>query len=112
MSVAHGEPRKVVDITEKDDSLGVVEYTMGARGISRISMQAIFAGYTGVNVKMQSTLDDVTWSDVSAMAIGTSGDIVSQRIGPFSQIRIFVTATLSGGADTLETFLMVEFAPK
>jgi len=111
MARAQGEPRKVVDITEKDDSLGVVEYTMGARGMSRISMQVIFANYTGVTVKMQGNLDGTTWSDISGMAISVSGDILTATIGPLNQIRIFVTATLSGGTDTLETWLMVEFAP-
>jgi len=112
MSIAHGEPRKVVDITEKDDSLGVVEYTMGARGITKISMQVIFAGYTGVNVKLQGNLDGTTFSDIPGLAVSATGDIVTATFGPLNEIRVFVTATLSAGADTLETWLMVEFAPK
>jgi len=111
MSIAHGEPRKVVDITEKDISLGSVEYTMGTRGIRKISMQVIFAGYTGVNVKLQGNLDGTTFGDIPGLAVSTSGDTVTATFGPLNEIRVFATGTLSGGADTLEVHLMVEFAP-
>lgn len=111
MSLAHGEARKVVDISE-DAMSNEVKYTMGARGISKISMQVIFANYTSVNMKLQGTLDGSTWSDIPGMAVSTSGDIVTATFGPLSQIRIDGTGTLSGSADTLEVWLMVEFAPK
>jgi len=112
MSVAHGEPRLVVNITEQDNSTPAVEYVAGTRGISRISMQVVFTGYTSVNVQLRGSLDGSTFSDVPGMAISSSGDIVTQEIGPLNEIDILVAATLSGGADSLQVFLMEVIAPR
>lgn len=110
MSLAHGVARKVVDIVE-DAMTNEIKYTMGARGIRKISMQVIFVGYTAVTMKLQGTLDGVTFSDIPGMAISSSGDIATATFGPLSEIRVDGTGTLSGGADTLEVWFMVEYAP-
>jgi len=112
MGVGTTEALKLVDIVEKDDSLGVVEYTTSARGLQRLSFQVIFAGYTSVTVKIQASLDSVTFADVTDFTISTTGDIVSGEIGPYEKIRIHVTATLSGGADSLEVWMARSVQPR
>ncbi len=111
MSLAHGVARRVVNISE-DAMSSEIKYTMGARGISKISMQVIFSGYTSVDMQLQGTLDGDTWTDIAGMSVTATGDIVTTTFGPLAQIRIDGTGSLSGGTDTMEVWLMVEYAPK
>ncbi len=81
--------------------------------MSRFSFQAIHANYTAVTVKAQATLDNSTWFDLPGKTTSTSGNIVEVDTigigGPYHSIRIHVTATDSGGDDTMEVWVGVEY---
>lgn len=115
MAIGTGTTKAIKIVDAADDfnyGAGVVGYTTNARGMSRLSMQVIFANYTSVTVKIQASLDSTTWADVSGMSITSSDDIVSAEIGPYEEIRVHITATLSGSTDTLEVWLAKTLQPR
>lgn len=105
MSISTHPTVKVVNASEVDYAAGVRAWTEDARDLYRVTMQVVWANYTGVTVKLQGTLDNMTWADLPGMAVSTSGNIVSGEIGPYEQIGVHVTGTLSGGVDTLKVYL-------
>lgn len=105
MGVSTHPAVKVVTASEVDYSGGVRAWTEDARDLYRLTMQASWANYTGVTVTLQGTLDGSNWADIPGWSITTSGNIVSGEIGPYEKIAVFVTGTVSGGADTLQVWL-------
>lgn len=112
MSVGHGPPFRAASITEVDISTETVLFTSKSPGWKRVSMQIIVAGYTKVKVRLNGSLDGVTFSEIKGMAVKKSGDIKIEDIGPLAKIRISAEGNLSGGTDTLDVWLGVEFAPR
>ena len=86
---------------------------LGHPKLRRFSFQPIFANYTSVTVKAQGTLDGTTWADIASATTSTSGDIVdvdcSETQGPFSQVRVLVTGTLSASTDTFDLWVMKQY---
>jgi hypothetical protein len=95
----------VVNTSEVNYAAGVAAYTFGASRSLRITMQAVWTGYTGGAVKLQASLDGTNYADVASMSIDTSGNLVSGDVGPFEYMRIHVTGTLSAGADTMKVWI-------
>ncbi len=110
MALAHAEPYRAASVTELALSNTVLHET-NARGWKKLAIQVIFAGYTAVTVKVETTLDGSTWSEACGFTITATGTIIAGEIGPMAKIRIVATATLSGGTDTLEVWLGIEKAP-
>jgi len=111
MSLGHAEAYRAASVSEQALS-DTVLHTTDARGWKRISFQAIFAGYTAVTVKLQASLDAVTFVDIPGFTISLTDCIIIGSTGPFKQIRVVASGTLSGGADTLEVWLGIEKAPR
>lgn len=107
MGLAWHDSVRVINASEVDYGAGVAGSAISARGLYRLSFQALWANYTAVTVKLQGTLDDSTWADISGFSITTSGNLISSEVGPYRSIRVHITGTLSGGADTLSVYLQM-----
>jgi len=105
--VVYAGPTKVADASETDLSTPDTSIAFDAVGIRRLTLQIIFANYTGVAVKLQRSLDGgTTWDDLTT-ALSTTGDSVDvSPEGP--RVRLSIAGTLSAGADTMTVYLYAE----
>jgi hypothetical protein len=107
---AFAGPTKVfLGATNEDISTPNVAVTFDTKGVRRVTFQPIFAGYTGVTVKAQRSVDNVTWSDVTGATTGTSGAVID--FAPDApHTRLSITGTLSAGADDMAVWAYLDYA--
>jgi len=105
-------PTKVfLGATDEDISTPNVAVVLDTKGVRRVSFQPVFAGYTGVTVKAQRSLDNVTWSDVTSATTSTSGAVID--FAPEApHTRLSITGTLSAGADDMAVWAYMDYSPR
>ena|SRR3990167_7303289 len=115
-------PVKVADASETDLSTPDTSIIFDAQGVEFITVWMKFANYTSVTVKLQETVDNTNYMDITnATTSTTNTDISVHRSGPIdstdkagllrgSRVRISIAGTLSGSADTMEVWLYAEGA--
>ena len=107
MSIRGFPARKILDATEVSYAAGQLVWQDGGIGIYRVTITAVWTGYTAVTVKLVASMDGgLTWSDVEDMSITVSGDVLSKEIGPYALMGIHVTATLSASSDNIKIWYM------
>src|SRR3990167_7076662 len=115
-------PVKVADASETDLFTPDTSIIFDTQGVEFVAVWMKFANYTGVTVKLQETLDNDSYMDITGATTSTTNtDISAHREGPIdatdragllrgSRIRISIAGTLSGSADTMEVWLYAEGA--
>lgn len=115
-------PVKVADASETDLSTPDTSIIFDVQGVEFVTVWMKFANYTSVTVKLQETLDNTNYMDITGATTSTTNtDISAHRAGPIdgtdragllrgSRIRISIAGTLSGSADTMEVWLYAEGA--
>lgn len=97
VTVKDGE---IYSVGDEDISSGDAGPTIDTRGVERVSFQPIITGFTSPTVKAQRSLDGTNWADVASATTATSAAVIDfAPEAPFA--RVHVTATQSGGADSL-----------
>jgi hypothetical protein len=95
-------PLKVADANETDLSEPDISIEIDTRGVRRITLQTIFAGYTAVTVKFQRQVGSA-WNDIAGAEV-TATDVVVDFAPEAPRVRLSIAGTLSAGADTLEVW--------
>ena len=115
-------PVKVADAVDTDLSTPDTSIIFDAKGVKFVTVWMKFANYTSVTVKLQETLDNESYMDITGATTSTTNtDISAHREGPIdstdragllrgSRIRISIAGTLSASADTMEVWLYAEGA--
>ena len=107
---AFAGPTKVfLGATNEDISTPNVAVTFDTKGVRRLTFQPIFANYTGVTVKAQRSIDNVTWSDITSATTSTSGAVIDcAPEAPYT--RLSITGTLSASADDMAVWAYIDYA--
>ena len=105
-------PTKVfLGATNEDISTPNVAVTFDTKGVRRLTFQPVFANYTGVTVKAQRSLDNVTWSDITSATTSTSGAVIDcAPEAPYT--RLSVTGTLSASDDDMAVWAYMDYSPR
>ena len=76
--IAHAEPYRAASVTDLA-LLDTVLHETNARGWKKLAIQVIFAGYTAVTVKVETTLDGSTWSEACGFTITATDTIIAGK---------------------------------
>jgi hypothetical protein len=101
---------KVLDASEENLTTPNVANEWESRALSKVTLYLKFANYTSVSVKLQQSLDGVTWWDVgAALTANNTRSSFSPDAAP--RMRLSAAGTLSAGADTMEVWVYAEAHP-